>query len=207
MRKDSWGNNMEPDRRNRDLTDAYLRMARTMVSALETRDLYIHGHSRRVSRLAVSVGLKLGIAAEDCRRLELAGRLHDIGKTGLPDTILLKPGTFEPPERAEMQRHPTRGVEILRFLNFLEDIWPLIESHHEWCNGTGYPNGLHREEIPLGGRILAVADAYDAMISKRPYRPALSCQEAMRRLKEGAATQWDAEVVDAFLSSIVGPHR
>ncbi|MDO8472324.1 MAG: HD-GYP domain-containing protein, partial [Dehalococcoidia bacterium] len=196
---------IELGRRKKELEDAYLSMARTLILTLESRDPYTRGHSDRVSRLVLRLAPGLGIAGEQLQKLELAARLHDIGKTGVADAVLLKPGEFDPVERAEIESHPTRGVEILRFLDFLKDILPIVESHHEWFNGSGYPRGLKGEGIPLGGRILSVADAYDAMVSKRPYRPALPHDEAIRRLREGAGTQWDPRIVEAFVRTEGGP--
>ncbi|MEW6034755.1 MAG: HD-GYP domain-containing protein, partial [Chloroflexota bacterium] len=191
----------ELGQKKRELEEAYLGMARTLVLALESRDPYTRGHSDRVARLVLRTARALGLGDGELHRLEMAARLHDIGKTGLADAVLLKPGAYEPSERAEMERHPSRGVEILRFLDFLKDVLPMIESHHEWYNGRGYPRGLKDEAIPLGGRILAVADAYDAMVSRRPYRPALPHEEAVRRLRHGAGVQWDSRVVEAFIRS------
>lgn len=191
----------ELGKRKKELEDAYLGMARTLVLTLESRDPYTRGHSERVSRLAARTGRSMGVNSEEQQKLEMAARLHDIGKTGVADAVLLKPGPFEPSERAEIEQHPTRAVEILRFLDFLRDVLPVIESHHEWYNGLGYPRGLKGQDIPLGGRILAVADAYDAMVSKRPHRPALPHDEAIRRLREGAGIQWDPNVIQAFIRS------
>lgn len=188
-------------RRKKELEDAYLAMARTLILTLESRDPYTRGHSDRVSRLVLRIAPILGITGEQLQKLELAARLHDIGKTGVADAVLLKPGSFDPMERAEIESHPARGVEILRFLDFLKDVLPYVESHHEWFDGTGYPRGLKGEEIPLGGRILSVADSYDAMVSKRAYRNALPHDEAIRRLLNGSGTQWDPKVVEAFVRS------
>lgn len=196
----------ELSRKKKELEEAYLGMARTLVLTLESRDPYTRGHSERVSRLVQRMAPGLGIVGEALQKLELAARLHDIGKTGVADAILLKPGAYDPSERAEIERHPTRGVEILRFLDFLKDVLPVIESHHEWYNGSGYPRGLKGEEIPLGGRILAVADAYDAMVSKRPHRDALPHGEAVRRLRDGSGTQWDPRIIEVFINS-EGPAR
>ena len=149
--------------------------------------------------LARRIALELRLSPEEAQKVELAAKLHDISKVGTPDDILQKAGPLETWERAEMELHPTRSVEILRFLDFLEPVLPLIEAHHEWYNGTGYPKGLRGEEIPLGARILAVADAYDAMSSARRYRPPFTAAEIIEQFKQGTGIQWDPDVVEALL--------
>ena len=181
------------------LEEAYLSMIRTLVLTLEARDTYTKGHSERVAQLARRIGLELRLSPEEVQRIELAAKLHDISKVGIPDDILQKPGPLETWERAELELHPTRSVEILRFLDFLEPVLPIIEAHHEWYDGSGYPNGLQGEEIPLGARILAVADAYDAMSSARSYRPPYTSAEVIEKFKQGAGVQWDPDAVEALL--------
>ncbi|MBI2303471.1 MAG: HD domain-containing protein [Chloroflexi bacterium] len=186
------------ERSKKEVEQAFFNTVRTLVLALESRNPYTKQHSERVARLAQRIGMALGLAPEDSRNLEIAGLVHDIGKIGIPDNVLLKRGPLEHQERAEVELHAIRGVEMLRFLGFLAEVIPLVEHHHERYDGTGYPHGLKGAAIPLGARILAVADAYDAMTSERPGQPALSSKEAMERLKEGAGTQWDPQVVTAF---------
>lgn len=147
----------------------------------------------------------MNLSQEEREMLDIAARLHDIGKLAIRDEILLKPSVLTPSERAEVQRHPAKAVEILRFLDFLKDVLPNIEHHHEHYDGKGYPSSLKGEQIPLGARILAVADAYDALTSERPYRPAMSNGQVMETLKQGAGSQWDPIVVEAFLSAL-GPN-
>jgi hypothetical protein len=183
----------------RRLEEAYLGMIRTLVLTLEARDSYTRGHSERVSQLVRQIGLELRLSPEEIQEIELAAKLHDISKIGIPDDILQKPGPLDTREKAEMELHPTRAVEILRFLDFLEPVLPIIEAHHEWYDGTGYPNGIKGEEIPLGARILAVADAYDAMASARRYRPPFDTAEIIEQFKQGAGVQWDPDVVKAML--------
>jgi hypothetical protein len=180
------------------LEEAYLDMTRTLVLTLEARDPYTKGHSERVAQLARRLALELGLSPEEAQRIELAAKLHDISKVGVPDDILQKPGPLETWERAKVELHPTRAVEMLRFLDFLEPVLPIIEAHHEWYNGTGYPKGIQGEEIPLGARILAVADGYDAMTSARPYRSPFSTAEIIEQLEQGAGVQWDPNVVEAL---------
>jgi hypothetical protein len=182
------------------LEEAYLGMTRTLVLTLEARDPYTKGHTERVAQLARRVALEMKLEPEEVQRIELAARLHDISKVGIPDDILQKPGPLETWERAEVELHPTRAVEILRFLDFLDPVLPIIEAHHEWYNGMGYPNGIQGEEIPLGARILAVSDGYDAMTSARRYRPPFTRAEIIQQLKQGAGVQWDPDVVEALLT-------
>ena len=182
-----------------DLEEAYLQMARTLALAVEAREPHAHGHSERVALLATEIAIELDCPRELIREIQLAARLHDIGKIAIPDHVLFKPGRLTPAEFSEIKRHPTVAVEILRCLDHFHDIIPLIESHHEWYSGEGYPNKLKGEEIPLGARILAVADAYDAMTCPRPYRRRLSNEETAQVLRDEAGRQWDAGVVDAVL--------
>lgn len=184
---------------------AYLNTIRTLVLALESRNPYTKEHSERVSVLARRVAVEMGLAPNGLRDVEVAGLIHDIGKIGVADQILLKPGPLEMHERAEVELHVVRGVEILRFLEFLSDVIPAVEYHHERYDGKGYPRGLVADEIPLSARILAVADAFDAMTSDRPHRHACTANEALRTLREGAGTQWDPAVVDAFQSVSIDP--
>ncbi|MCK4243021.1 MAG: PAS domain S-box protein [Dehalococcoidia bacterium] len=189
------------ERSKEELEEAYLKMARTLVLTLEARDPYTRGHSERVAQLSRQIAYEMRLPPEQIKKIETAARLHDLGKIGIPDGILLKPDSLTPSEWAEIQLHPTKSVDMLRFLGFLNGTLPMIEGHHERYDGRGYPDGLKGEETPRGARILAVADAYDAMTSARPYRPAMTSEQAIKILKEGAGTQWDPEVVDAFLRS------
>lgn len=174
-------------------------MARTLVLTLEARDPYTRGHSERVAQLSRQIAYEMCLPPEQVKKIETAARLHDLGKIGIPDGILLKPDSLTPSVRAEIQLHPTKTVDMLRHLGFLNGALPMIEGHHERYDGGGYPDGLAGEETPIGARILAVADAYDAMTSARPYRPAMTSEQAIKILQEGAGSQWDPEVVEAFL--------
>ncbi|MDY6907953.1 MAG: PAS domain S-box protein [Chloroflexota bacterium] len=187
------------ERSKEELEDAYLKVAKTLVIALEARDYYTRGHSERVAQISRRIAAELGFSTGEIATIERAAMLHDLGKIGIPDAILLKPGPLTPSERVEVQLHPTKSVDMLRHLAFLRSTLPIIEHHHEHYNGKGYPHCLKDEDIPVGARILAVADAYDAMTSARPYRAMMSSEEAIDVLKEGAGTQWDPQVIDAFL--------
>ncbi len=182
-----------------DSEDVYLQMARVLAQMVEMREPYARGHSERVALLANDIALQLGCPDELIRAIQLAATVHDIGKIVIPDHILFKPGHLTSAEYSEIKTHPMATVDIIRHLDYFKGIIPLVESHHEWYDGKGYPKKLAGENIPLGARILAVADAYDAMTCPRPYRPRLSNEDAVQALKKGAGTQWDPAVVDAFL--------
>lgn len=182
-----------------ELQRGYIDLARALVASLEARDPYTAGHTERVGQYALALSRKLGLRDEEIVKIRKAAELHDIGKACVPDSVLLKPDRLTPGEFAEIQRHPGKSGEIVHHLGFLREVVPLIDGHHERYDGNGYPKGLSGPEIPLGARILAVADAYDAMTSKRAYRDALSHEKAMMILEEGAGTQWDANIVKAFI--------
>jgi len=187
-----------------DLEETYLQMARTLAFMAEAREPYARGHAERVSMLANDIAVWLGCSVEQTKEIQADAILHDVGKIAIPETILYKPGELTLAEYGEVKRHPVVAVEIVSTLNRFENCVPIVESHHEWYDGCGYPNRLKADEIHLGARILAVADAYDAMTSPRPYRPALSSEEAVEVIKRGAGTQWDPMIVYAFVE-MVGP--
>ncbi len=175
--------------------DALFRLA----DILDDRDAYTHGHSVRVGEYAERLALALGQSGDDAYLVFLAGRLHDIGKSAVKNEVLLKPGPLDAEERGHMSSHPLVGSSMLARFALFREVATYVRSHHERWDGTGYPDGQRGEEIPFGARIIAVADAYDAMTTTRPYRSALPHDEAVRRLREGAGIQWDARVVAAFL--------
>jgi putative nucleotidyltransferase with HDIG domain len=183
----------------RALKDQYEQMIAALAGAIEARDAYTYGHSRQVTRYAVRLAQELGLSADDIERIHYAGLLHDIGKIGVPDDVLLKPGPLSSQEAAQMRAHPEIGIRILEQIRGLRDILPIIAAHHERIDGTGYPHGLRGDDIPLGARILAVADAFEALTADRAYRPALSPEQALQILQEGRGTHWDAQVVDVFV--------
>lgn len=173
---------------------------RTMGNAIDARDPYTRGHSERVGRYGRLLARTVGLSSLDCNRLYLSGLLHDVGKIGIPDTVLQKPGKLTEEEFVIIRKHPEIGARIVSALPQLADLLPGILHHHENVDGTGYPHGLVGEAIPLMGRILAVADAYDAMTSNRPYREGMPRARAAEILSQNAGTQWDAPLVKAFLA-------
>lgn len=175
---------------------------RAMSNAIEARDPYTHGHSERVGNVGYQIALRLHLSEISCQEIYLAGVLHDIGKIGIPDQVLLKPGKLEPEEFAIIQKHPEIGHRILEELGKLKFALPGVLYHHERVDGGGYPHRLAGNEIPLMSRILAVSDAYDAMTSSRVYRTAMEQQRAVEILRNGINTQWDSDVVDACLQYI-----
>ncbi|HHW42068.1 MAG TPA: GAF domain-containing protein, partial [Syntrophomonadaceae bacterium] len=181
------------------LREYYLSTVQALAAALEAKDVYTRGHSIRVAKWARSCARKLGLDAEEEEQVYLAGLLHDLGKIGIQEDILLKPGPLTPEERKEIQEHPEIGARILEPARFPAAVIAAVRHHHEDYGGGGYPAGLSREEIPLMARIIRVADAYDAMTSARPYRQAFTPQQARDELKRYAGRQFDPRVVDAFL--------
>ena len=172
----------------------------TLADIIDRRDPYTAEHSRRVAEYATAITRQMGLSEQECLLVQSTARIHDLGKVTWRDDILFKPGRLTSEEMERVREHPVTGARIVEGLTSYQKGVPLIRHHHEWVDGSGYPDGLDRENIPLGARILAVADAYDAMTSDRPYRRALSKQEALRRLREGAGTQFDPTVVEAFLA-------
>lgn len=172
---------------------------KVLALALDARDSYTHGHSQEVTQYAVEIAQEIGLSAKEIDIIRDAGLLHDIGKIGIPDAILLKPGRLTEEEYAIIKKHPEIGKKILQPVNCLADKIPLIYHHHERIDGQGYPEGLSGDNIPLGARILAIADAYQAMTSDRPYRNAMSIQVAISELEKFKGRQFDSTLVDAFL--------
>jgi diguanylate cyclase (GGDEF)-like protein/putative nucleotidyltransferase with HDIG domain len=174
-----------------------------LAETLDLRDVATARHSETVGRYAERIAVELGLPPDHVERVRVAGVLHDIGKLGISDAVLLKPGRLEPHEWEEIERHPELGARILENAN-LRDVASWVLAHHERIDGAGYPAGLDGEAIPLEGRILAVADAYEAMTVDRPYRSALGAAEARRELLRGSGTQFDPHVVEAFLRVLDG---
>ena len=169
-----------------------------LARAVEARDRYTIYHAERVGRYAEAIGAAHGLDAEDGELLYQGGVLHDLGKIAIPDAILLKPGPLTDEEFAIMRTHSTEGERICLSLRSVTHYLPIIRHHHERFDGGGYPDHLAGSAIPLGARVAAIADAWDAMVSDRPYRAGLGCDEARSRLRSGAGKLWDAELVDVF---------
>ena len=188
----------ELDKALEEIEDSYRMTLKALVQALETRDSETHGHSERVVTFSLRLGIELGLDKDALRNLELGALLHDIGKIGVPDAILRKPTALTLEEWNKMKLHPQHGQKILRSIPFLGGATQLVAQHHEKWDGTGYPYCLRGEDIDLGARIFAVADAFDAMVSDRVYRRGRSYQDALEELERFAGTQFDPVVVAAF---------
>jgi putative nucleotidyltransferase with HDIG domain len=180
------------------LENNYRTTLKALAVALETRDAETHGHSERVVRFSLRLGREMDLPGDQMRALEFGALLHDIGKIGVPDAILRKPGRLTEREWESMREHPTLGQRILRGIEFLEGASSVVAEHHEKWDGTGYPRGLRGQQIDIKARIFAVADAFDAVISNRVYRPGTTYQVALEELRTGAGRQFDPEVVAAF---------
>jgi putative nucleotidyltransferase with HDIG domain len=188
-----------------NLLRAYVEFVESLASALDARDRYTAGHSRRVSDLACAIARKMDVTVEEMDEICKGALLHDIGKIGIPDGVLQKPEALTNEEFALIQQHPTVGRRILERVGGFKAYLPVVELHHENWTGSGYPWGLRGDATPLSARIVHLADAYDAMTTDRPYRPALSHEEAMRALQQNAGTQFDPAIVSAFLKVAVNP--
>lgn len=188
----------ELQRAYKELQDVSVEMIKSLATALEAREKCIEGHSQRVGKYSALIARGLGWKGYEVDGIETAGILHDIGKIGIPDRILLKPKRFTPREFQIMKEHPVISAEILRPLTNLSEMIPSIRHHHEFFDGGGYPEGLKGEKIPIGARVILVADAYEAMTSDRPYRKAIGHVKAMAELKRFAGTQFDPDIVSIF---------
>lgn len=173
----------------------------TLVGVIEAKDPYTCGHSDRVALIGKRLARELGFPDEFCEDIFLSGLLHDIGKVGISDDVLLKPGRLTDEEFAQIKRHPETGARLLRGLKPFERLIPGVLHHHEALDGSGYPHGLKGDAIPLMARILAVADGYDAMTSDRPYRSGMPLAKAEGILRDGAGTQWDPAIIEAYFSA------
>jgi HD-GYP domain-containing protein (c-di-GMP phosphodiesterase class II) len=181
------------------LRNTFLATANVLVETIEKRDPYTGGHTKRVMDYALEIGKSLLDSEKEMTRLRLAAILHDVGKIGVRDKILLKQSELDQEEIKNIESHTILGEDILKSIEHLDDILPSVRHHHERFDGTGYPDKLAGEQIDLIARIIAVADAYDAMTSNRPYREALSHDQAVSEIKKGRQTQFDPVIVDIFL--------
>ena len=174
-------------------------MLSVLSGAIEARDPYTRGHSARVTALAEAVARKLGWSEERLASLRHGGPLHDIGKLAVSDEVLRKAGRLDDHELAQIREHPKTGARLILRIAALRDAIPYVLYHHERWDGAGYPSGKAGEEIPLEARVLAVADAFDAMTSDRPYRRALTHEEALAEVERCAGTQFDPQIASVFL--------
>ncbi len=186
----------------KELEQTFMETALALADAIEKRDQYTAGHTRRVTRYAMWIADEIHLPSSEKKWLALSGILHDIGKIGIRDNILNKTGALKTGEYEIMQQHTIFGAEIVEKIHSLNKVVGGILYHHEKMDGTGYPNGLKGEEIPLFARIIAVADTFDAMTTDRPYRKALSREDSIAELKRMSGTQFDPKIVEAFLSKL-----
>jgi HD-GYP domain-containing protein (c-di-GMP phosphodiesterase class II) len=184
---------------NRELFIGSIRM---LAAAIDEKDPYTRGHSGRVAKYSVTIGQELGLSTQDLDCLRISALLHDVGKIGVDDRVLKKPGSLTPEEFELMKQHPTKGANIMRPVAQLKEMLPGIELHHEHVNGGGYPYGLHGDQIPLMARIIAVADTLDAITTNRPYQSAMELDYALDRIRHLTGSRFDGTVVDALESAI-----
>jgi diguanylate cyclase (GGDEF)-like protein/putative nucleotidyltransferase with HDIG domain len=190
--------NQSVEKLNRTLLENSTAAMETLTAVVDARDTHTAGHSRRVQQISLAIGRELELSRAEMDVLATAALFHDLGKLSVPEAILLKPARLETHEWRIVQRHPSEGARLLERLGFLSDALPAIRHHHERYDGSGYPDGLHGEDIPLGARIINVADALDAMLTARVYRPALTPLEALKELRAGAGTQFCPRCVAAI---------
>jgi putative nucleotidyltransferase with HDIG domain len=183
-----------------NLEATFVSTVAALANALEANDEYTSSHTRWITDTALKVGATLGFDSKSLKRLELGALFHDIGKIGIPTSILLKPGPLTPEERRIMQQHPELGAKILAPIERLAEVRSIVRSCHEHFDGRGYPDGISAAAIPLESRIILVCDAFHAMTTDRPYRKRLSVEEACHRLREAVGTQFDPTVVEVFLA-------
>lgn len=189
---------LENIRLRQSVEDGYHSTIRALASAIDAKDPYTCGHSQSVAQYSMVCGMVLGLDAEQVRTLETAALLHDIGKIGIDDAILRKPRRLSPAEQGIVRDHPVIGAAIVHDIGALHDVVGLILHHHEKYDGSGYPHGISGDDIPLGARIIAVADAFDSMTTDRPYRRALTINEAMTELLRCRGTHFCPQALDAF---------
>ena len=185
-----------------EMRQMFIGTVSSLTNAIDAKSPWTKGHSERVMQIAAGIAQELGLPAATVERVRLAGLLHDIGKIGIMEALLDKPKELDDDEFPPIRQHPEKGVAILTPIEQLKEVLPGILFHHERYDGSGYPQGLAGEAIPLEARIIAVADAFDAMVAKRPYRPGLSVPEALDELQRCAGSQFDPQVVDCFRAKI-----
>jgi HD-GYP domain-containing protein (c-di-GMP phosphodiesterase class II) len=197
--------------RTKELEESYLKLKAAnrqallgLAEAIEAKDAYTKGHCGRVAGYSIALAQEAGYPEAELEALEFAAFLHDIGKIGVRDAVLLKPGPLNDEEWAHMRLHPVKGDEIASKIEMLRPIMPAVRNHHERWDGQGYPDGMKGEDIPLPARIVAIADAYDAMSTERPYKPALPVEECEALLRKNAGKMYDPELIEIFVSRRLG---
>ena len=191
--------NEELKEKNEEIEKAYLESIETLRYTVEAKDSYTRGHSDRVSAFSVLIGKHLGLSEDDLRILRIGGLFHDIGKIGVPDSVLLKEGKLTDDEYSEIKNHPSIGKQILSNATIFKDMIPIVYHHHEKYDGTGYPEGLKGDQIPYLARITAVADTYDAMTANRSYRKALPLDVVRNEIEKCSRKQFDPDIAKVFL--------
>ena len=191
---------LELSRSYNELEDLFMGFVRAMVNALEAKSQWTRGHSERVTAFAQEIAYEMNLGETQRKAVIIASLLHDIGKIGTQGAILEKKNSLSEDEYDIMKFHTIQGAEILRGIKQFEDVVLIVKHHHERMDGKGYPDGLKGEEIPLGARIVYVADAFDAMTEDRPYQPAISIEDSITELRRSSGTQFDPVVVEAWLS-------
>ena len=184
---------------NQELENAYLESIQTLRYTVDAKDTYTRGHSDRVSEYSVLIGKYLGLPESDLKTLRIGGLFHDIGKLGVPDSILLKEGKLSDNEYSEVKNHPSIGAHILSSASIFKDIIPIVKHHHERYDGHGYPSQLEGENIPYFARITSIADSFDAMTSKRAYRDSMPIEKVISEFENCKGTQFDPKLTDLFL--------
>lgn len=177
----------------------HLDSVRALAGAIDAKDPYTRGHSDRVRKMSMRIGIKMGFTEEKLENLVFGALLHDIGKIGIKDEVLQKKGQLSPEEYQYIQQHPLIGVKIVEGIDFFKDKIPMIRNHHEHYDGSGYPDGLIGEVIPLEARIIGVPDAFDAMTSLRPHRRAIPVEEVLVEMKKGEGKQFDPHILNIFI--------
>ncbi len=190
----------------KSLNTAYFSVMSALAKAMEEKDNYTEGHAQRVTKISIKIGRELGLSSQELSVLRFASTLHDIGKLAVPDSILLKPGKLTDEEFEVIKKHPVISENIASQSPFFKNALPGIRYHHEWFDGNGYPDGLKGNELPYLARIISVADAFDAMTTSRPYRKAMSVEDAVTEIKNNSGKQFDPIIVKAFLK-IVEQHK
>jgi len=189
-------------RLNDELKNTYIEIMTSLATAIDAKNHRTQYHSQQVTKYTIIISQALKLPQKQREVIRRAASLHDIGKIGIPDSVLTKSSTLTDAEWAQIEQHPTRGAEILSPLEFLSGVVPLIRHHHERYKGSGYPDGLKGEQIALGARIISVADAFEAMVSERPYRRALSREEALLEIKAGLGNQFDPQIGELFIATV-----